>query len=78
MLGRNTNGELTDLAKLVDYIHAEEAGRSESTELNTEVDTSVQAIKKSCFKNSKLNRCKYCGQQSHTDKNTYEDRSKMS
>ena len=76
VLSRNTNGELTDLTKLVDYIHVEEAGKNESTDLSTE-DGSVNAIRKSSFQKSKGKRCKYCGQQSHTENNTYEDRSKL-
>ena len=84
VLSRNTNGELTELAKLVDYIHAEEAGRNESTDLMTE-DGSVNAIRRSSFhklKHSdgpgpKENKCKYCGFQSHTERNSYKDRSKL-
>ena len=35
VLSRNTSGDLTTLAKLVDYIAAEEAGASESSDLHT-------------------------------------------
>ena len=45
-ISRNTNGELTELAKLVDYIHAEEVIRNEFTNLMTE-DGSVSALRRS-------------------------------
>ena len=36
VLSRNTNGELVTLDKLVNYIQAEESGKSESTNLTAE------------------------------------------
>ena len=48
VLSRNTNGELTTLQKLVDYIQAEEAGKNESQDLTTE-NYQVSGLKKSSY-----------------------------
>ena len=45
VLSRNTNGELTTLQKLVDYIQAEEARKSESQDLSTD-ECQVGGLKK--------------------------------
>ena len=76
VLSRNTNGELVTLDKLVNYIQAEEAGKSESTNLTAE-DYHVGGMRRRSEYQKDKGRCSHCGQQKHTQKNTPEDRQAM-
>ena len=63
VLSRNTNGELTTLQKLVDYIQAEEAGKNESQDLTVEDNHRKQ----SNYQKERRN-CMHCGQSRHQTK----------
>ena len=76
VLSRNTNGELVTLDKLVNYIQAEEAGRSESSDLMSE-NYSVSGIRKRPSPQKDRSRCSHCGQQPHTAQNSPDDRRAM-
>ena len=73
VLSRNTAGELTNLKKLVDYIAAEEAGISESLNLN---QNTVGSIRRSSYKKSQqtssqaspAGNCGHCGERKHSDR----------
>ena len=73
VMSRNTNGELTTLDKLVNYIQAEEAGRNESNDLISE-DGQVASIKKKSSYQVDKGKCGHCGQKRHTSNNSPEDR----
>ena len=75
VLSRNTNGELTTLKKLVDYIQAEEAGKNESEDLTAE-DYQVSGIRKQSSYQKERNKCTHCGNQRHSKQNGPEDRRK--
>ena len=59
VLSRNTNGELTSLQKLVDYIQAEEAGKNESQDLITE-DYQVSGLRRNSNYQRDKNKCTGC------------------
>ena len=73
VLSRNTNGELTTLKKLVDYIQAEEAGKNESQDLTVE-DYHVGGVRKQSNYQKERKNCMHCGQPRHTKNNTPDDR----
>ena len=75
VLSRNTNGELTTLQKLVDYIQAEEAGKNESQDLTIE-DYQINGLKKRSTYQKERGKCTHCGQTRHTHLNGPEDRKK--
>ena len=77
VLSRNTNGDLTTLAKLVDYIKAEEAVVSESNDLNTHylVPRGHQEDVKNSRKN--ISKCGWCEGPKHTQTNSEADRQKL-
>ena len=76
VLSRNTNGELTTLQKLVDYIQAEEAGKSESQDLIAE-DYQVSGLKRnSNYQKDKI-KCTHCGLPRHSKNNGPEERKKF-
>ena len=86
VLSRNTSGELNTLDKVVDYIAAEEASITESSNLTSH--TTVGGIRTSNYKKSKSNGykpasilktpvCNFCGESRHTAANLREDRQKM-
>ena len=76
VLSRNTSGDLTTLAKLVDYIAAEEAGASESSDLHTGHAVVGAIRKRSEFQKNK-SKCGWCGGPKHTQTNSETDRQKM-
>ena len=73
VLSRNTVGKLDTLEKLVDYIAAEEAGISESHNLNTQ--NTVGGLRRSSYKKSQSqtpnSQCRHCGQKHPTDRRKY-------
>ena len=76
VLSRNTSGDLTTLAKLVDYIAAEEAGALESSDLHTGHAVVGAVKRKSEFQKNK-SKCAWCGGPKHTQANNDNDRQKM-
>ena len=73
VLSRNTAGELDTLEKLVDYIAAEEAGISESHNLNNQ--NTVGGLRRSSYKKSQSQtpnaQCRHCGQKHPTDRKKF-------
>ena len=73
VLSRNTAGELDTLEKLVDYIAAEEAGISESHNLNNQ--NTVGALRRSSYRKSQSQTpsgpCRNCGQKHPSDRKKY-------
>ena len=73
VLSRNTAGELDTLERLVDYIAAEEAGISESHNLNTQ--NTVGGLRRSSYKKSQSqtsnSQCRHCGQKHPPDRKKY-------
>ena len=76
VLSRNTSGELTTLAKLINYISAEEAGINESSDLTSE-HLSIGGIRRQSNFQKNKGKCMNCGQAKHSPKNTPEDRKAM-
>ena len=73
VLSRNTNGEITTLAKLIDYIAAEEAGISQSSDLTSE-HSSISGIRRQSHFQKNKGKCSHCGQPKHSPRNTPDDR----
>ena len=75
VLSRNTAGELTSLAKLIDYIAAEEAGTAEASDFVSDANLVGGLHRKSSYKFRKQ-RCGHCGEQKHGPTNSPEERKK--
>ena len=73
VLSRNTNGELTSLQKLVDYIQAEEAGKNESQDLISE-DYQISGLRRNSNYQRDKNKCTHCGLLRHSKNNGPEER----
>ena len=82
VLSRSGSGELDTLAKLVEYISAEESAMSETVSLSSS-SSSLSRIKQSTYKSGRSQpgsqpaACKFCGESRHTLANTLEDRRKL-
>ena len=81
VLSRSGSGELDTLAKLVEYISAEESAMSESVRLS-DSSSSLSRIKESTYKSGRSQHssqpaCKFCGESRHTSANTSDDRRKL-
>ena len=73
VLSRNTAGELTTLAKLIDYIAAEEAGTAEASDFVSDANLVGGLHRDSSYKFRKQ-KCNYCGEQKHGPTNSPKDR----
>ena len=76
VLSINTSGDLTTLAKLVDYIAAEEAGALKSSDLHTGHAVVRAVRKRSKFQKNK-SKCACCGSPKHKQPNSDSYRQKM-
>ena len=80
VLSRSGSGELDTLAKLVDYISAEEAALTETVSLSAP-SHSLSYVRQSGYKQQgkvqSKQLCKFCGAARHTPSNTAEDRKKL-